>query len=190
MPMSALEFSRAFQQMAKTVKVERRAALAQSGLIAKREIEKTRNKAVGSDGRMSGVGNAKLGVRYDVGESSTFVRATGPWQLIERDTKPAGLIVGKTRSAKTGKYRRTLSRGTSEKTKLKRYLKRLSYSTGRASFSNVRPLSLPWGPRAKVYDKGTKGKRPFQKGLDVAEPRIVAELQTSTRSAVRGVFGR
>lgn len=47
----------------------------------------------GSPSRLSGVGKkgAKLNVRYDIKGAknpTALVRATGPWPLIERDTKP------------------------------------------------------------------------------------------------------
>lgn len=41
------------------------------------------------NGKLRGVGKrgAKIGVRYDVAGDTALVRATGPFQLIERDTK-------------------------------------------------------------------------------------------------------
>lgn len=41
------------------------------------------------NGKLRGVGKrgAKIGVRYDVAGAKALVRATGPFQLIERDTK-------------------------------------------------------------------------------------------------------
>jgi hypothetical protein len=42
-----------------------------------------------NNGKLRGVGKkgAKVGVRYDVAGNTALVRATGPFQLIERDTK-------------------------------------------------------------------------------------------------------
>lgn len=63
--------------------------------------------AVGSDLKLSGVGKSgvKLGVRYDVKgrtNATALLKATGPWQLIERDTKPH-TIRPRSRRRKAGK---------------------------------------------------------------------------------------
>ncbi len=194
MAMTPLELSRAFQEMSRTVEIERRASLARSATKARSAVLRERDRAVGSDGRLSGAGNALLGVKVKVRDDDAVVSATGPWQLVENDTRPAGLIVGKTwregRNGRPGRYRRTLSRGTSERTKFKRYLARTAFATGRASFAGVRPLRTPYGPRSKVFDKGTRGKKPFQKGVDAAVPIVTSELSASVRGAVRSAFGR
>src|SRR5690242_12676640 len=47
-------------------------------------------QAAGVDnGKLRGVGKrgAKVGVRYDIANNRALVRATGPFQLLERDTK-------------------------------------------------------------------------------------------------------
>jgi hypothetical protein len=67
-------------------------AVAVSALAAKMAVLAQLGPATGGDLKLSGVGKkgAQVGVRYGVlasGNPSALVRATGPFQLIERDTK-------------------------------------------------------------------------------------------------------
>jgi hypothetical protein len=65
-----------------------REATGRASLVAKRALEAAAPK------RLRGVGKkgAKLGVRYNVGNypsgAQSLIYATGPWQLIEADTRP------------------------------------------------------------------------------------------------------
>ena len=94
---SVADLAKGLSKAATAIGTSQTAAVSSGALKAKRAIEGTRDKATGGDGRLSGVGRrgAKLGVRYDVKDGAkptAVVKATGPWQLIERDTKSAGVI--------------------------------------------------------------------------------------------------
>lgn len=59
-------------------------------LTVKKSVETQMQVAGVDNGRLSGVGKrgAKIGARYDfVGPNTAIVRATGPFHLLERDTK-------------------------------------------------------------------------------------------------------
>jgi hypothetical protein len=56
-------------------------------------VVRARTNAVASGGRLSGVGRrgAKIGAKYEIlGNGTAIVKATGPYQLIERDTAGHG----------------------------------------------------------------------------------------------------
>ena len=149
----------------------------------KKTIEGSRDKVTG-DGRLSGAGNAKLGVNYKLdlngGHSTSLMKATGPWQLIEFDTKSAGIVTGRTGRIKgRGARRRTRERD-------------LNIAFGAVgSLSGVKPLAWAGGahPFARVKDAPTKGQHPFRKGWELGTPAVVSELKRSNVNAVRGVFG-
>ena len=112
---------------------------------------------------MSGVGRrgAKLGVRYDMtGDSEALLRATGPWQFIERDTKPSGR--NRPRAHQAGRRRR---RG------------------------GPRALAAPgFGPVAAARNPGTTGKHPFEKGVKKAERKAFDKLADHVTDAIDKVL--
>lgn len=110
--------------------------------------------------RMSGVGKkgAKIGVRYNVGNfggvAQSRVFATGPFHLIERNTRA---------------HRIPKDRG----------------KRGRRRYAVIPSV----GVRAWAMHPGTKGKHPWEKGVNAAEPRVRALLEKKTALAIRRVFG-
>lgn len=111
--------------------------------------------------RLSGVGKrgAKLGVRYNVagaaGDAKSLVFATGPFHLIERDTKKHR-IPKERKTRKGGKRRYAVIPGV--------------------------------GPRAWAMHPGTKGQRPWAKGVNDAEPQVRALLEKRVALAIRRIF--
>lgn len=111
------------------------------------------------DGRVVGKGGAKLSVSAKITEDVAFLSAVGPWQLIEYPTDqhfidPAGQAKVILEGPVLGKKRLTSKGGRSG----------AKARTGRA-----KALSTPFGPRAHVLTKGTKGKLPWHKGLAKTE---------------------
>lgn len=87
-------------------------AVAASALMVTKEARKRIADATGGDSRISNMGRrgAKVGARYDVRQGknpSAIVKATGPLQIIERDTKPHR--VPRERKSKRGKKRLVLT---------------------------------------------------------------------------------
>lgn len=135
-------------------------AVSRAALIAKREIESERDKAVGSDGRMSHVGRsgAKLGVRYDVRgvkNPVAVVKATGPWPLIERPIGAHSILPRRAKGSRRRGGKRALTIAGAD------------------------------GPRASARHPGTRGKQPWRKGVDSATPKVRAELQQTVVKAFR-----
>ncbi len=72
-------------------KLERRTVEAAAAMVKSTAVSELR-RAAGADLRLSGVGKrgARIGARYDRGKSTStaIVRALGPVQLVESNTKP------------------------------------------------------------------------------------------------------
>lgn len=155
--------------------------MAKAAHVADVEHKKALKAAVGSDMRMSNVGknrgrkgNAKLGIAWDFKGSQVspdvVIRATGAaWPLIERNTAPHMV-----RSAYLPGSRRRRAG--------------ITYSTGgRRTWDRRAVLNLGGsiGFRRSVMHPGTKGKKPFQKGVDQAKPRVTRIIRTRTFRAIK-----
>lgn len=147
------QMSRKLDRMSSELQRARSAAVRSAGLAVVGSVRQEIQRASG-DGRLSGVGRsgARVGARMDQrGEDTAVVKATGPVQLIERDTKPH--VIGP--KAKRGR-------------------------SGRGGI-RLRDGSV----RRTVQHPGTKGKHPFEHGVEKARPQAVEEMRTATTSAVR-----
>ena len=150
----------------------------------KKTIEGSRDRVTG-DGRLSGVGNAKLGVGYTLrdgpGGATALMKATGPWQLVENDTQSAGIV--------TGKVGRIKGRGAKRATR-QRNLDIAFGVTG--ALGGVKPLTWAGAPGggffARVKDAPTKGQKPWKKGVDRGTPAVTSEIEKSTLNAFRRAF--
>ncbi len=166
-------------------------AVKRGSLDIKRAVEHELRRAVGADMRMSGVGNAKLGVRFDLKGTrnpTSLIRAVGPWQLIERDTKPRTIFV------RAGRTARTRGRGSGAANRAARrqdVQNRLdqafggvgAYRFGTLRFQGRSGLAF----RRVVRHPGTKGKAPFAKGLAVGVPVARRTVRNGARdAAIRG----
>lgn len=134
--------------------------------------------AVTRGGRLSGVGKngARVGVRTVFnGSRSAIVQATGPLQLIERDTSA-----------------HAIPRVTSSR-RLRTAAGRLSHkreSTGRALSGRTILVingSVITGP---VQHPGTTGKHPFERGADAAAPAGVAAASIVFNRSLESLFQR
>lgn len=134
-------------------------SLARAAFAAKRSIQHQSGYA----DRLSGVGQrgARLNVRYDIKghglNAAALIRATGPFHLLERDTKPHEIRPKGRRSGKLAAL----------------------------GFRPPRAISTPYGPRQRVQHPGTTGKHPFEKGVNAALPIIRRELADSFAGAIR-----
>jgi len=158
---SAAGLARSLAKAGKAIETAQRDAVARAALASKRTIEAERDRATGGDGRLSGVGKrgAKLGVRFDLKDTEAVVRATGPWQLIERDTKSAGIIRPKSRRR------------------------------GRRRAGGAKALAGGgFGPYGAVRDKGTTGKKPFEKGAKRSRRPVAKQMRGAFSKAVARSF--
>lgn len=129
-----------------------------------------------ADMRLSGVGKkgARLGVLDSVKSFGPNVvgilRATGPWQLIERDTKP-----------------HTIPRLKGGRSRSTGFTRQYGPAFGGV---NERKLKLPnGGVRSVVFHPGTQGKKPWAKGAAVIVKTAPELYERGIETAMRGVFG-
>ena len=176
---SAAELARKLNAAGTTVVRANRTQVERVAIKVKRTAESERNRAVGSDGRMSNVGRngARLGVRYDLSGNlanpSAVVRATGPWQLVENPSRPhvvTSRYAGSTRARRSragiaGPVQPGALRG------------------GRRAV-----ILTPWGYKRHARHPGTRGKRPWHKAIDRAGRNLKDEVATPIRDGLRAVF--
>lgn len=153
-------------------------AVERTALKIKRAAEVERNRAVGSDGRMSNVGRsgARLGVRYDLraGQNpSAVVRATGPWQLVENNTRSHLVTSRYARGTRARRSRAGLF-GPQQPGALR---------GGRRAV-----ILTPWGYRRYARHPGTRGKRPWKNSLERSTRNLDNEAARPFRDALGAVF--
>ncbi len=178
---SVEEFNRKLQKAAvKVGKDVEYAATEQAALLVKKHVLAL------TPGRLSGVGKsgAKLGVRYNIGKyegrSKALVFATGPFHLIERNTRPHAIpklagsntrTTGRKIRAKKGRLFGPAFGGLSRKALDKKPLK-----LGGSTY------------RAHVHHPGTKGKHPWERGVAIAAPKIPDLYQNALHLVLSEVF--
>jgi hypothetical protein len=152
--------------------------------VVKGSVEAQMRSAVGNDLRMSGVGRsgARIGVRYDVKGSrnpTAFLRATGPVQLVERDTIAHTILP------------RSVGRAQGRSKAARRAAKQDLYNAlfGASVGSGATPLKIGGDRFAyRVKHPGTKGKHPFEKGVDRAAPAAQKILAGACTKSLAEVF--
>jgi len=142
---------------AAALKVAQKVGVRKAALMTTNEIRGTIRSATG-DMRLSGVGKrgARVGAKFDIKGSTNptaLITATGPMQLIERDTSPHRIP-----RARGGRARR-------------------------------RYVVVDGHPYASANHPGTRGKRPFGKGVAKAAPHTGAIFQREIRSAIDRAWG-
>lgn len=130
-----------------------------------------------------GATGAKLSVRYDVkqfGDKTVgLIKAVGPWQLIEYDTK-GHLIVSK-KLGGTRKRRTGLDSGLFVRAAGKRITTTRSGTRG--------AVFTPQGFRAYARHPGTTGKRPWHRGIDRGTPAATLAYTAAIRADFKRQFG-
>lgn len=154
-------------------------ATADAALMVTSSARDAIRAATGGDSRLSGMGNARVGARFTMRDKTTaLVSATGPMQIIESDTKahvilPKGIGSGFGRS-KAGR----------------RAAKQSLYDAlFGGTYSGVKPLRTPWGPRYRVSHPGTKGKHTWANAIDAAAPRVPLVYEAALQKHMRRHFG-
>lgn len=163
-------------------------SVGRAALVLKTSVEANMRAAVGADLRMSGVGKtgAKVGVRYDVKgrtNPTALLRATGPAHLIERDTRAHTIIpktVGRTQGSRT--------KGARLAAKQNLY----DALFGGTVSGATKPLMLGNTGRFayRVRHPGTRGKHPFEHGINRAAPVAQRVLATAATRSLAEVFKR
>lgn len=153
-----------------------RRSVGAAALAAKRSIQRqpgyaTRLRNVGRSG-------ARINVRfYDLPRAKTptvIVQAVGPMHLIERDTKPHQILP------------RGVGRAKGRTKAARREAKQDLYDAlfGNRVGTGVKPLRTPYGPRFRVNHPGTKGRHPFERGVERAMPEMRRIMRSTVAAAV------
>lgn len=134
------------------------------------QVTKTTVKA-GAPARLRGVGKsgAKLDVRYNLSTAgdtpAALVFASGPWPLIERDTQPHQIPRQRSSASFVGVFGHAVIPGGAE-----------GGVHGRG------------GVRTRVQHPGTRGQRPWAKGVERARPVVSRMFQVQGESVLRALF--
>ena len=143
---------------------------AQVGTAAGAALVK-RTILAGSPSRLRNVGKTgrNLGVRYTVDTypdgAKALIFATGPWQIIERDTRPHQIPRQRVSDSFVGVFGHAVIPGGSE-----------AFPHGKR------------GVRTKVNHPGTRGKRPFEKGVVAAQPLVPKVYAAAVEAHLRTIF--
>jgi len=155
------------------IREDRRRAVESAALFATQSARAS-IRAGSGDGRLSQVGRsgARVGARYDiqgVKNPTALVRATGPLHLMDNPTRPhritAKVRKGRSRRSRSNFYNAIFGGGT--------------------GFAGATPLRTPYGPRFSVEHPGTRGKRTFWRGIDVARPLLPRKFSEGYRQGLR-----
>lgn len=143
-----------------------------TGIVAKELTDRVEagTRSVAASGVLSGVGKrgARVGVKAEIlsGGTGAVVRATGPYQLIERDTK-AHTIPKQLDVLNVSRRKRQL----------------------RAGFKVRKPLNIPGiGIRRSVHHPGTHGQHPFEKAVNAYAPKASNVYQRQVAAAMQRSF--
>ena len=160
---SPLEFAGKMLRAGQALEETGKAGTERGALLMKRLIlEKTPD-------HLSGVGKkgAKLGVRYTIGDypdgAKALVFATGPFQLIERDTQPHEIL-----GSGVGKVKGRRTKAAKHEAKQALY-DALFGGTGGGFLGSTKRGFAATGP---IHHPGSKGKHPFEHGVTEALPLI------------------
>lgn len=101
------QVEKAMARTSKALKAAVKAGMADSGKIARREVEGFGKRYTGGDLRFSNMGGARLGVRMTGVEDGLLVSAKGPWGMLQPGAKAHTIgTTGKSMSIGGGLFRR------------------------------------------------------------------------------------
>ena len=163
------ELAQNLNSIGKHITSARNDALNAMGAHAKNVILDSARQVV-PDLRLSGVGKggARINVRYTRAIEHVLVKATGPWQFIEYDTKPHVITSKGLRGT-----RKSRAAAVTAGTPLRR----------RTKASPTR-LNINGSFRAYVKHPGTKGQHPFRDGAKRAQPELPQVAAKVYRQAI------
>ena len=193
MAQSAAQLAAKMNRYATTIPRVNKRAVESSALLMKdtalAELDKVAPRRKVNVGRSG----SRLGVRYDVkgiGNPTALVRATGPWQIVENDTR-AHVIAAARLGTKNAIRARTgeiaLSGGG---VRFGRLLPttRTTRSGAVQQRAGKRALTINGSVRAYAFHRGTKGRHPWRKAVDKATPKLVEQFRRGHRAALVETF--
>jgi hypothetical protein len=171
---SAAELAAKMHNYADAIPNANRVGVAEAALLMKNTIQPLMAAATGGDLRLSGMNNARIGVRYDLRGTTNptaLVRATGPAHIVERDVKPHTVVPKRTarRTSRRARIEAVESGNTSGITGVLRFRD--------GTFARYAKLS-----------GGSKGRHPFGRGVDIASRRTGEQFRRAHRRALLTTF--
>jgi hypothetical protein len=132
-------------------------------------------RAATGDMRLSGVGRkgARVGAKYDVmgtRNPTALIKATGPMQLIERNTSPHGIQPRGYRVSK--RWLNAVAKG------------KLAADSDPVYLGGGKALKFGGGFYRRAMHPGTRGQHPFRRGVDRAAPDTPRIFQREIRALV------
>lgn len=150
-------------------------------LAAAETVRVSVDRQIGQDVPRRRVAGATVGVAVKaLPGDRAIITAEGPLHLENNPTKPhtelpksVGRVLG------------------SKRTKAARHdAKQRLYDAlfGEGGFAGAKPLSTPYGPRYRVSHPGTKGKKTWQHGVDLALPLIHQAVDVEAATLLRSLL--
>lgn len=177
-------------------------AVRDASLVMKDSVLREAARVTGGDRKLGSMRNATLGARFDVravGDRHTSkLSATGPWQLVENDTDPHYIVAGLlgARSTRAGRQRMAglagsvaafggSARGVFGGVMPSTYTSRKGGTRVR---NGKRAMTIGGNLRAYAAHPGTRGRRPWRKGIDSSQRVALQVMLRSDRTAARRGF--
>lgn len=162
-------------QLAETYSASPAELVAASARTYSTGIRTTVGAATGGKFRLSGVGKrgARVGVRTTFDGPSAIIQATGPMQLIERDTSAHSIprVVGSRRT-----------RTAAGKLSHKRETNGRNLNGQKVLFFGGRFVTGP------IQHPGTKGKHPFERGILLTRDAALADAAHQLTTSIARIF--
>lgn len=184
------------------VRAASRTGVRDASLVMKDSVLVHVARVTGGDGRLGRMGNAQLGARFDVRQVddrfTSKLQASGPWQIVENDTDPhfitAGLL-GTEGTTRAGRQRAAANAGTigafgGSARGVFGGMQSSTYQSrkgGTRTRKGKRAMVIGGNLRAYAAHPGTRGRKPWRRGIDAARPAALRVLQrTEITAVVRG----
>lgn len=184
-------------RLAADIKSSQKANLTEASMVMKEAVLARGRKASGGDLVLSGVGRdgkGKLGANFKTmsDNKSSELRAIGPWQFVEFDTSPR---VVTSRYGGGSRRSRAAAVGASAGRRVKFGTNRVyvasSAEGAERSGDKIRgSINIPgigWRRYARIR-RGSKGTRPFAKGINDGIPGAVRVLRRRNVDTVKKVL--
>jgi hypothetical protein len=182
---TSTDFAARIMQIGQAAQKSQEEAVFRASMVIKSSILRELTKAVGGDHTMSNLRKAsgappkQMTVGFDVKKGNAPVSllvAHGPWGLVENGADRHAIFP-------------RLARITGKGAQRARRQRQLDQAFGaRGIYSGLRPMPINGSFRYSARNHpGSKGKKPFRRGLDKAKPKAIKELRAVVHSAVADV---
>lgn len=178
---SAEEIARKLERLAGSIDDANRAGVLAAAQSTKDSIVPLMRAATGGDLKLSGMKRGRVGVRYkELRSGNVILFAFGPAHLVERDVKPHPVLpraAGGTRASRRRRVEAAALIGAMSG-------QQVGFSTKGGVLRFADGSFRRW---ARVAG-GSKGRHPFERGVDLARPKTGAAFVSAHRRRLLEVF--